>query len=136
MKKRINKFSTPGTFHDLVSKIINESQDDMTEGLELDDEITMQLHIVEQQVYIEIFPANDDVVLMTDEPQKIAAAVRLSRRTLAVVKQNIVFALAVKAGVMALGVLGLANMWGAVFADVGVSLLAVANSLRPLYFKE
>ena len=77
-----------------------------------------------------------DVVLMTDEPQKIAAAVRLSRRTLAVVKQNIVFALAVKAGVMALGVLGLANMWGAVFADVGVSLLAVANSLRPLYFKE
>ena len=77
-----------------------------------------------------------DVVLMTDEPKKIAAAVRLSQKTLRVIKQNIALALVIKAAVLTLGVLGLANMWGAVFADVGVSLLAVANSLRPLYFKE
>ncbi len=77
-----------------------------------------------------------DVVLMTDDLSKIPAAIRLSRRTLRVIKQNIIFALAVKAAVLALGVCGLANMWAAVFADVGVSLLAVANSLRPLYFKE
>ena len=77
-----------------------------------------------------------DVVLMTDEIQKIAAGIRISRKTLRIIKQNVVFALAVKAGVLALGVMGMANMWAAVFADVGVSLLAVANSLRPLYFKE
>lgn len=61
---------------------------------------------------------------------------RLSQKTLRVIKQNIALALVIKAAVLTLGVLGLANMWGAVFADVGVSLLAVANSLRPLYFKE
>lgn len=77
-----------------------------------------------------------DVVLMTDEPQKIATAVRLSQKTLRVIKQNIALALVIKAAVLTLGVMGLANMWGAVFADVGVSLLAVGNSLRPLYFKE
>lgn len=77
-----------------------------------------------------------DVVLMTDEPKKIATAVRLSQKTLRVIKQNIALALLIKAAVLALGVLGLANMWGAVFADVGVSLLAVGNSLRPLYFRE
>lgn len=77
-----------------------------------------------------------DVVLMTDELNRIPAAIRIARKTLRVVKQNVVFALAVKAGVLLLGVVGLANMWAAVFADVGVSLLAVANSLRPLYFKE
>ena len=77
-----------------------------------------------------------DVVLMTDELKKIAVGIRISRKTLLVVKQNIVFALTVKAAVLVLGVMGLANMWAAVFADVGVSLLAVCNSLRPLYFKE
>ena len=77
-----------------------------------------------------------DVVLMTDDLQKIIFAIRISRQTLRVVRQNILFALAVKAAVLLLGVMGLANMWAAVFADVGVSLLAVANSLRPLYFKE
>ncbi len=77
-----------------------------------------------------------DVVLMTDELKKIALGIRIARKTLWVVKQNVVFALTVKAAVLVLGVMGLANMWAAVFADVGVSLLAVANSLRPLYFKE
>lgn len=77
-----------------------------------------------------------DVVLMTDELKKITLGIRIARKTLWVVKQNIVFALAVKAAVLLLGVVGCANMWAAVFADVGVSLLAVCNSLRPLYFKE
>lgn len=77
-----------------------------------------------------------DVVLMTDEPQKLVTAVRQARYTLQIVKQNIVFALSVKAAVLAAGAAGYANLWEAVFADVGVSLLAVANALRPLYFKE
>lgn len=76
-----------------------------------------------------------DVVLTDDRPSKIPQAVRLSRFTLRVVKQNIVFSLAVKAAVLALGLFGAATLWEAVFADVGVSVLAVLNSLRPLYFK-
>ena len=77
-----------------------------------------------------------DVVLMTDEPQKLVTAIRQARFTLKIIKQNIAFALVVKAAVLAAGALGYANLWEAVFADVGVSLLAVANALRPLYFKE
>lgn len=76
-----------------------------------------------------------DVVLMTDEPSKVAAAVQIARKTRTVVKQNILFALGVKTAVLALGLCGLATMWQAVFADVGVTVLAVLNSLRPLYFK-
>lgn len=76
-----------------------------------------------------------DVVLMTDEPQKLVAAIRHARFTLRIIRQNITFALAVKAAVLLAGALGYATLWEAVFADVGVSLLAVANSLRPLYFK-
>lgn len=77
-----------------------------------------------------------DVVLMTDEPQKLVTAIRHARFTLKIIKQNIAFALLVKAAVLLAGALGYATLWEAVFADVGVSLLAVANSLRPLYFKE
>ena len=73
-----------------------------------------------------------DVVLMDDDPLKIAAAIRIARRTLSVVKQNIVFALAVKALILLLGALGLASMWAAVFADVGVLILAVLNALRTM----
>lgn len=73
-----------------------------------------------------------DVVLMDDRPSCIASAVRLARRTLMIVRQNIVFALAVKALVLLLGALGLANMWEAVFADVGVSFLAILNATRAL----
>lgn len=76
-----------------------------------------------------------DVVLMTDEPSKVVTASEVARVTLRVVKQNIFFALAVKAAVLVLSVLGLATMWEAVFADVGVSVLAVLNSVRPLYYK-
>ncbi len=77
-----------------------------------------------------------DVVLGDDNPARIAQAVRLSRFTLRVVKQNIGFSLGVKAVVLALGAAGLANLWEAVFADVGVSVLAVLNALRPLAYKE
>ena len=73
-----------------------------------------------------------DVVLMDDDPLKIAAAIRISRRTLAIVKQNIVFALSVKAAILLLGAAGLASMWAAVFADVGVLILAVLNALRAM----
>lgn len=73
-----------------------------------------------------------DVVLMDDDVRKIAAIVRISRKTLKIVKQNIVFALGVKALVLILGAFGLANMWEAVFADVGVSVIAIVNSMRTL----
>lgn len=73
-----------------------------------------------------------DVVLMDDDVRKIAAVVRLARKTLRIVKQNIVFALAVKALVLILGALGMASMWEAVFADVGVAVIAILNSMRTL----
>ena len=73
-----------------------------------------------------------DVVLMDDDVRKIASLVRIARKTLGIVKQNIVFALAVKLLVLILGATGYANMWAAVFADVGVSVLAILNSMRTL----
>ena len=76
-----------------------------------------------------------DVVIMTDEPSKISDVMRISRKTLRIVRQNIVFALAVKAVVLILGALGLANMWAAVFADVGVSVIAILNAMRALRAK-
>ncbi|MVB11674.1 Cadmium, zinc and cobalt-transporting ATPase [Caprobacter fermentans] len=77
-----------------------------------------------------------DVVLMDDHPSKIADAIRISRRTLLIARQNIVFALGVKFIVLTLGALGFANMWEAVFADVGVSVLAILNASRALKMKE
>lgn len=76
-----------------------------------------------------------DIVIMTDEPSKIPQAVKISKQTQKIVKQNIVFALGIKFGVLALGVVGMATMWEAVFADVGVSVLAILNSLRTLRIK-
>lgn len=73
-----------------------------------------------------------DVVLMDDDIRKISALVRISRKTLRIVKQNIVFALGIKAFVLCLGALGIANMWEAVFADVGVSVIAILNAMRAL----
>lgn len=73
-----------------------------------------------------------DVVLMDDNPAKIASVVRIARKTLAIVKQNIIFALAVKALVLILGAVGMANMWEAVFSDVGVSVIAILNAMRAL----
>lgn len=75
-----------------------------------------------------------DVVLMDDDVRKIAAVVRIARKTLRIVKQNIVFALAVKALVLVLGALGMASMWEAVFADVGVAVIAILNSMRTLRY--
>ena len=73
-----------------------------------------------------------DVVLMDDDPAKIALAMRISRRTLRIVRENIVFALAVKAACLVLGAVGVANMWLAISADVGVMVLAVLNAARTL----
>lgn len=76
-----------------------------------------------------------DVVIMTDEPSKIANSVQISKKTMRIVKQNIVFAIAVKIGVLILSAFGVSTMWEAVFADVGVSVLAIVNSLRVLRIK-
>ena len=73
-----------------------------------------------------------DVVLMDDKPSKLSTAIEISKKTLRIVKQNIVFALGIKALVLLLGALGMANMWEAVFADVGVSVIAILNATRAL----
>jgi len=73
-----------------------------------------------------------DIVLMTDEPSKVATALRIAKETRRIVIQNIVFSLGIKALVLILSVLGIATMWGAVFADVGVTVIAVINSMRLL----
>lgn len=73
-----------------------------------------------------------DVVLMDDDPMKIAKAIKISRKCIGIVYQNIIFALVVKFGCLALGALGIANMWAAIFADVGVMILAVLNAIRAL----
>jgi heavy metal translocating P-type ATPase len=77
-----------------------------------------------------------DVVIMNDEPSKIAVAIRLAKRTLGIATQNIVFALLVKVVVLSFTAFGMVNMWAAVFADVGVTLLAIANAMRNLNIKK
>ena len=73
-----------------------------------------------------------DVVIMDDDLRKLPAAISISRKTLRIVRQNIVFSLAVKFVILILGALGLAGMWLAVFGDVGVSVIAILNSMRTL----
>ena len=73
-----------------------------------------------------------DVVLMTDEPSKISHAIRIARRTLTIARQNVIFAIGIKLAVLGLAAFGLATMWLAVFADVGVTVLAVLNAMRAL----
>lgn len=77
-----------------------------------------------------------DIVLMDDNPEKIATAIGISRKTLRIVHQNIVFALAVKFVCLGLGAVGTLNMWWAIFADVGVMILAVLNATRALYYQK
>lgn len=77
-----------------------------------------------------------DIVIMTDEPSKIIDGVKISKKTMRIVKENIVFAITVKVGVLILTAIGLGSMWEAVFADVGVSILAILNSLRVLRVKD
>lgn len=73
-----------------------------------------------------------DVVIMDDQPSKIPTAIKIAQKTMAIVKQNIAFAIGVKIVFLILGAAGFITMWGAVFADVGVTLIAVINSLRAL----
>lgn len=73
-----------------------------------------------------------DVVIMTDEPSKLAAAIGIARKTTRIARQNVIVALGVKFAVLALAAIGFANMWAAIFADVGVAVLAILNSIRAL----
>ena len=77
-----------------------------------------------------------DVVLMDDDPAKISLAAKISIKTLKIVKENIVFALLIKALCLVLGAFGIANMWFAIFADVGVMVIAVLNAIRALKIKQ
>ncbi len=77
-----------------------------------------------------------DIVIMDDKPSKVADAIRIARNTIKIAKQNIIFSLGIKFAVLLLGAFGLASMWSAVFADVGVSVIAVLNSMRSLKYKK
>ena len=77
-----------------------------------------------------------DIVLMDDDPEKIATAIGISRKTLGIVRQNIAFALAVKFLCLAFGALGALSMWWAIFADVGVMVIAVLNATRALRYRQ
>lgn len=77
-----------------------------------------------------------DIVIMTDEPSKVSKAIKLSKRTMRIVKENIIFAISIKILVLILAAIGVATMWGAVFADVGVSIIAIINALRALNIKK
>ena len=76
-----------------------------------------------------------DVVIMTDEPSKIATAMKISKKTLKIAHQNIVFAIGIKIIVLILSAFGIATMWAAIFADVGVTIIAVLNAFRALNVK-
>jgi Cd2+/Zn2+-exporting ATPase len=76
-----------------------------------------------------------DVVIMYDEPGKLVTAIKIARKTKKIVMQNIVFALGVKLLIMVLAFIGISSIWFAIFADVGVALLALFNAMRAMYFK-
>ena len=73
-----------------------------------------------------------DVVLMDDDPRKVSKAIKISKKCMSIVRQNIVFAIGIKVACLILGAVGIANMWFAIFADVGVLILAVLNAIRIL----
>ena len=73
-----------------------------------------------------------DIVIMNDEPSKLNTAIKIAKKTMKIVKENIIFAIAVKILVLILSAIGIATMWEAVFADVGVAIIAILNSLRML----
>lgn len=77
-----------------------------------------------------------DIVIMTDEPSKISKAIKLARKNMRIVKENIIFAIFVKILVLVLSAFGVSTMWEAVFADVGVAIIAILNALRMLKTKE
>ncbi|EEB36138.1 hypothetical protein ANHYDRO_00976 [Anaerococcus hydrogenalis DSM 7454] len=76
-----------------------------------------------------------DVILMDDDPLKISTAIKISKKCLKIVKENIYFSIGVKIIVLVLGALGFASMWAAIFADVGVTFIAVLNAMRCMYIK-
>ena len=76
-----------------------------------------------------------DIVIQTDKPSKVATAIKIGRYTHQIVMQNIIGALVIKVTILTLGVIGLASLWAAVFADVGVTMLAVLNSMRVLWHR-
>ena len=80
----------------------------------------------------EVAKEASDIVIMNDEPSKILSAIKLSKKTMRIVKQNIIFAIFVKVLVLILSAIGISTMWEAVFADVGVSIIAILNALRIL----
>ena len=88
------------------------------------------------EVYDQVLQAQPDVVLMDDDPQKIAKAIKISRKCLRIVYENIYFAIGIKVICLILGALGIANMWAAIFADVGVMVIAVLNAIRALFVKK
>ena len=77
-----------------------------------------------------------DVVLMDDDPRSIARAIRVARKTMRIVWQNIIFAIGVKVAILVLAAIGLANMWLAVFGDVGVAVIAILNAMRAMGVKD
>ena len=77
-----------------------------------------------------------DVVIMTDEPSKVSSSIQISKKTMRIVKENIVFAILVKVAILILSAFGMASMWAAVFADVGVSVIAILNALRVLRIRK
>ena len=77
-----------------------------------------------------------DIVIMTDQPSKILEAIKLSKKTMKIVKENIVFAIFIKILVLILTAIGISSMWQAIFADVGVSIIAIINALRMLNVKK
>ena len=105
------------------------------ENLERMHRTNVKVEVHDATVYDAEREASADVVLMDDDPQKIAKAIKISRKCLRIVYENIYFALGIKAICLILGALGIANMWMAIFADVGVMVIAVLNAIRALFVK-
>lgn len=125
----------PGDKVDIVEKLLNETSE-KGKLLFVGDGINDAPVISRADIGIAMGAGSDaaieaaDIVLMDDKPSKISDAINISKRTLKIVYQNIIFALAVKIVILILGSLGFANMWAAVFADVGVSVIAILNAMR------
>lgn len=125
----------PGDKVDIVEKLLNETSE-KGKLLFVGDGINDAPVISRADIGIAMGAGSDaaieaaDIVLMDDKPSKISDAINISKKTLKIVYQNIIFALAVKIAILILGSLGFANMWAAVFADVGVSVIAILNAMR------
>lgn len=125
----------PGEKVDIVEKLLNETSE-KGKLLFVGDGINDAPVISRADIGIAMGAGSDaaieaaDIVLMDDKPSKISDAINISKKTLKIVYQNIIFALAVKIAILILGSLGFANMWAAVFADVGVSVIAILNAMR------